>query len=102
MHYGLLVNIKGNESESNAKASPNNEDNVWPVAQPHGYPKNPPPPPQEILANRAEYDENLRYRKYWPPEGCSDTPLVCLYRLYEFLVVDDVTGYRNTIEYFCK
>ncbi|KAL8651642.1 MAG: hypothetical protein Q9210_003144 [Variospora velana] len=46
--------------------------------------------------------EELRRRRYMPPEHHSDTPLFCLYRLYEFLVVDDVTGYRNTIEYFCK
>ncbi|KAL8705185.1 MAG: hypothetical protein Q9201_001685 [Fulgogasparrea decipioides] len=45
----------------------------------------------------------LRNRKYWPPKDApSDTPLYALYRLYEFLVVDDVTGYRNMLEYFCK
>ncbi|KAL9002476.1 MAG: hypothetical protein Q9188_004594 [Gyalolechia gomerana] len=73
-----------------------------PEPQPHGYQLYPPPPPQAILASRSEYYQKLRYRKYWPPENTPDTPLLCLYRLYEFLVVDDVTGYRNTIEYFCK
>ena len=55
------------------------------------------------MRHRSEYVKKLRTRKYWPPKGVeADTPLYALYRLYEFLVVDDVTGYRNTTEYFCK
>lgn len=30
----------------------------------------------------------------------NDTPLNCLYRIYERLVLDDTIGYRNEIEYF--
>ncbi|KAL8924205.1 MAG: hypothetical protein Q9208_004169 [Pyrenodesmia sp. 3 TL-2023] len=78
------------------------EDEELPKPPPHGYQLFPPPPPQEILANRSIYAEELRFRKYWPPENTPDTPLFCLYRLYEFIVIDDVTGYRNTIEYFCR
>lgn len=74
-----------------------------PKSHPHGYQLYPPPAPQEILEHRSEYVMKLRHRKYWPPKGApADTPLYALYRLYEFLVADDVTGYRNTIEYFCK
>ncbi|KAI4279697.1 MAG: hypothetical protein L6R38_004975 [Xanthoria sp. 2 TBL-2021] len=89
-------------SKRSAKPSSDNEDDPWPEPRPHGHQLYPPPPPQKILANGAEYIHQLRYRKYWPPENTPDTPLFCLYRLYEFLVIDDVTGYRNTIEYFCK
>ena len=74
-----------------------------PPVQPHGYQLYPPPPPQAILDDRANYVAKLKSRKYWPPKYCpQDSPLFCLYRLYEFLAVDDVTGYRNTLEYFCK
>ncbi|KAL8877721.1 MAG: hypothetical protein Q9198_004315 [Flavoplaca austrocitrina] len=78
------------------------EEDPWPEPRPHGYQLYPPPPPQTILSNRSDYISQLRFRKYWPPENTPDTPLFCLYRLYEYLVIDDVTGYRNTIEYFCK
>ncbi len=71
--------------------------------RPHGFQLYPPPAPQEILEYRSEYLTKLQHRKYWPPKSApNDTPLYALYRLYEFLVVDDVTGYRNTPEYFCK
>lgn len=67
------------------------------------YPTFPPPPPQAIVKRRSEYIANLRARKYLVPEGIlADTPLYALYRLYEFFVVDHVTGYRNQLEYFWK
>lgn len=67
------------------------------------YPIFPPSSPQEILNHRSEHLSNIRARKYWVPEGVSvDTPLYALYRLYEFFVVDHVTGYRNQLEYFWK
>ena len=37
------------------------------------------------------------------PQGVTvDTPLYALYRLYDYFVVDHVTGYRNQLEYFWK
>lgn len=67
------------------------------------YPTFPPPPPHEILERRSEYTANLRARKYLVPEGVrADTPLYALYRLYEYFVVDHVTGYRNQLEYFWR
>ena len=86
------------------KSSPKDDDeeDPWPEPRPHGYQLYPPPPPQTILSIRSDYISQLRLRKYWPLENTPDTPLFCLYRLYEFVVIDDVTGYRNTIEYLCK
>ena len=89
-------------SKRKPKSSSDIENADWPEPRPHGYQLYPPPPPQNILATRVEYVHRLRYRKYWPPENTPDTPLFCLYRLYELLVIDDVIGYRNTLEYFCK
>lgn len=65
------------------------------------FPTFPPPPPSEILAHQQQYLIKLRRRQYLAPEGIfEDKPLYALYRLYESLVVDHVTGYRNKIEYF--
>ncbi len=67
------------------------------------FPIFPPPPPAEINVQRAEYFVILRNRKFWAPKGVfEDTTLYSLYRLYEYLVVDHVIGYRNQIEYFWK
>lgn len=74
-------------------------------AQPllYEYPTFPPPPPRDILERRSEYTAILRGRKYLVPEGVlADRPLYALYRLYEFFVLDNVTGYRNQLEYFWK
>lgn len=66
-----------------------------------GFPIFPPPPPQDILNQRSAYADLLRGRRYKVPKGMrADTPLFSLYRLYEFLVVDHVTGYRNELEDF--
>lgn len=63
----------------------------------------PPPPPEEIIAHRSDYIAKLRLRKYRIPETApADTPLFALYRLYEFLIVDHVAGYRNQLEYFWR
>lgn len=68
-----------------------------------GYQLHPPPPQQDIIRHLSKHVEALRRRKYWPPKGISaDSRLYCLYRLYEFFMEDDVTGYRNTLEYFCN
>lgn len=67
------------------------------------YPVFPPPSPEDILNRRSDYIASLRARKYRVPEGVSaDTPLYALYRLYEYFVIDHVTGYRNQLEYFWK
>lgn len=67
------------------------------------FPVFPPPPPLEILNHQSQYVILLRTRLYLLPKDVSkDTPLYALYRLYEYLVVDHVTGYRNQIEYFWK
>ena len=67
------------------------------------HPNFPPPPPQDILERRSEYLYGVRARKYLVPKGVlADTPLYALYRLYEYFVVDHVTGYRNQLEYFWK
>ena len=63
----------------------------------------PPPPPEQILAKRFEYSQLLRERRYRiPADSHADTPLFALYRLYECFVVDNVTGYRNALEYFWR
>ena len=61
----------------------------------------PPPAPQVILSQSAEYYQWLRMRNQTLPRGEEeDRPLYCLYRLYECLLLEYVTGYRNEIEYF--
>jgi hypothetical protein len=66
-------------------------------------PPTPPWPPQDILKHRVAYMSQICAR---PPRaiiGTSrDTPLHSLYRIYEYLVLDDHIGYRNEIEYFWK
>lgn len=94
--FKRLARSKSNDDE--LQAQPLRED-------PGRYesPVFPPPPPEEILVHRSDYIKKLRLRKYRIPEGAvRDTPLFALYRLYEFLVVDHVTGYRNQIEFFWK
>ena len=79
------------------------EDYQHSEADPYEYPIFPPPPPQEIISYKSEYMASIRARKYRVPKGVTaDTPLYALYRLYEFLVVDHVTGYRNQLEFFWK
>lgn len=60
-------------------------------------------PPQDILKDRVFYMAQIVAR---PPRAIKgtdqDTPLHCLYRVYEHLVLDDTIGYRNEIEYFWR
>ena len=71
---------------------------MFPPPEHHVFP---PPPPKEFLDYRSEHLATLRARRYLVPEGVtSDTPLYALYRLYEYFVIDHVTGYRNQLEYF--
>lgn len=65
------------------------------------YPKFPSPPPKELLAHRDLFNSALRERRYAVPEGEKvDTPLYSLYRLYEYIVLDNNIGMRNEIEAF--
>lgn len=59
----------------------------------------PPPPPEEIIAHRRKYIRKIRpwVRWYWGHKD-QDSPLQCLYRLYEYFVVDDVIWYRDELE----
>lgn len=57
----------------------------------------------DIIGNRAEYWHSITIRKFGGPQGCfQDTPLFALYRLYEFVVMDRVLEYRNTLEAFWR
>lgn len=69
---------------------------------PSSYPQFPPPPPHDLLANRAHFTNLLNKRKYLTPPGQQDNSLYSLYRLYEALVLDDNIGLRNEIEYFWR
>lgn len=63
----------------------------------------PPAPPAKILASVDAYDQRLRLRRYRIPlDATADTPLFALYRIYEYFLVDFVTGYRNQLEYFWR
>ena len=66
------------------------------------YPHVPPPPPDEMLAQREIYDVALQQRRHKPRLGDQDTPLLTLYRLYEAVVLDSNIGLRNEIEYFFR
>ena len=57
-----------------------------------------PPPPRDILANREQYEDIIYPRKY--PDPKTDTPLACLYRLYEWIMLDANLEIRNHLEYF--
>ncbi len=64
------------------------------------YPTQPPPPPQDILTHREQYEAALYERRFLPHPRENDTPLLALYRLYETIVLDWNIGMRNEIEYF--
>lgn len=70
---------------------------------PDDFPIFPPPSPRLILQNRSKFWNSVRSRKYGAPRGVlEDTPLYALYRFYEFIVVDEVRPYRNTLEAFWR
>lgn len=61
----------------------------------------PPLAPEELFARRAEfYNTLIRRESSYPP--ASDTPLRCLYRIYEYIMNCMQIGYRNEFEYFCN
>lgn len=67
------------------------------------FPVFPPPPPKEILEDTAEYWTKLKARRFAAPRGVfEDTSLFALYRLYEYILVDQVIPYRNALEAFWR
>ncbi|KAF1839715.1 hypothetical protein BDW02DRAFT_563769 [Decorospora gaudefroyi] len=54
-------------------------------------PKAPPPPTVEWL---------LAHREQRRAQTVGETPLACLYRMYEYLILDHNTGIRTEIEWF--
>ncbi|WEW61203.1 hypothetical protein PRK78_006693 [Emydomyces testavorans] len=66
------------------------------------YPQYPPPPPDVLLSNREHYTGLIHKRKYLTPPGQKDNSLYSLYRLYEYIVLDENTELRNEIEYFWR
>ena len=70
---------------------------------PEDYPTFPPPPPQQILRDPEQYWAVVSARKYGAPRGLfQDSSMYALYRLYEYIVLDKVFGYRNTLEWFWR
>ncbi|TVY78105.1 hypothetical protein LSUE1_G004808 [Lachnellula suecica] len=55
-----------------------------------------PPPPREILARRDEH-EDIIYTRARPDEKL-DTPLAALYRMYEYIILDQHIKLRNELE----
>ncbi|EEP80014.1 predicted protein [Uncinocarpus reesii 1704] len=66
------------------------------------YPQFPPPPPNVLLSNRQHFTDLIHHRKYLTPPGVQDNPLYSLYRLYEYVILDENTHLRNEIEYFWR
>ncbi|KAJ2974607.1 hypothetical protein NQ176_g5962 [Zarea fungicola] len=70
---------------------------------PEDYPVFPPPPPLVIIDSPSKYWETITARKFGAPLGVfEDSPLFALFRLYEFIVLDRVLGYRNALEAFWR
>lgn len=68
---------------------------------PDAYPVFPPPTPEELLLKPDFYREKLGMRLYrTPKETTQDTALFTLYRLYEYIVLNENIGMRNELEFF--
>ncbi|SPQ25694.1 3230e342-3fdc-4a15-9c09-c0bf88d306b1 [Thermothielavioides terrestris] len=79
------------------------EDPDGPRPNPNDYPTFPPLSPRDLLQNRAAQFDRIAARKYGAPQGeYEDKPLYGLYRFYEFVVLDSVTNYRNSLEAFWR
>lgn len=79
------------------------EDESEYTPSPQDYPVFPPPPPRVILEDPGRYWDTIAARKFGAPRGyLQDSPLFALYRLYEFIVLDGVFDYRNTLEAFWR
>lgn len=68
------------------------------------WPTFPPPRPEVILQDRHHYRSTfIKPRRFAAPRGeFQDQPLYALYRLYEWFLLDHVTGYRNDLELFWR
>ncbi|OKL57908.1 hypothetical protein UA08_06863 [Talaromyces atroroseus] len=62
-----------------------------------------PPPPRSIIENPFQYWDAILARKFGAPQGYfEDSSLFALYRLYEFIILDHVFAYRDTLEAFWR
>ncbi|KFZ12541.1 hypothetical protein V502_07052 [Pseudogymnoascus sp. VKM F-4520 (FW-2644)] len=74
-----------------------------PTAQPTkiSFTEYPPPTPKDVFdAHRVQYEEMLFKRTYVGLHTDTDTLLKTLYRLYEYILLDQNIGMRNEIECF--
>ncbi|KAL6858130.1 hypothetical protein ACO1O0_005582 [Amphichorda felina] len=91
--------MRGNESNESRHSG--GSSSVGPIPDELLFPSWPPPNPREMLARRDYYRERMRHRRYAAPEGVlEDSPLYALYRIYEWIMVDDVVNMRNELEFF--
>lgn len=64
------------------------------------FPTFPPPAPEDIITNLEKYRQDVREIIYVWPQGDVDTPVKCLYRLYQYVMMDQNIGLRNILEYW--
>ena len=70
---------------------------------PDDYPTFPPATPQDILEDREGYSAIIKRRKFAAPQGVyENSSLYALYRLYEYILLDNVIAYRNLLEWFWR
>lgn len=67
---------------------------------PNLFPTSPPPAPEQILKRLNEYRQRQQRSAFFWREGDVDTPTKCLYRLYEYVMMDHNIGMRNILEYW--
>jgi hypothetical protein len=97
--YSRMRNTASSDLSANHNKA--NQQPYEPV--PEDYPTFPPPPPQHILQQSNAYWITVTRRKYAAPRGVfEDSSLYALYRLYEYIVLDKVFGYRNMLEWFWR
>lgn len=95
-------------SRRSGKSKPDNAAFIQPeesdyTPSPEDYPVFPPPPPGFITNNSTQYSDVMAARKFAGPQGYfEDLPLFALYRFYEFIVLDRVIDYRNSLEAFWR
>ena len=81
--------------------APGNPLQVDTASNPYADPIFPPPPPDELLSRSDHYREILSSRVYIvPPGSLEDTPTFALYRMYEYLILNETIGLRNELERF--
>lgn len=91
-HKSFLGKLRGKRSSQNEHQGQDQDDL---------YPEFPPPPPRELIDHRNDHLQKHRERRFAAPKGeTEDKPLYVLYRLYEYIILDNITGMRNEIELF--